>query len=193
MVHKFGFEEEDAEKITAKISHQEKSFYQAVINMYLRRDANELDSFNITFEGTVDAYRTLEPPGKAKSSGESAEGVKELRLLKDENKRLSEDIGATMQTMGRMLTEYSEMFAKNAGNEDDAETVAVTPEDEMAADASQESEDSGEDTTDIAAEEISDHGDDMIEDMDDMSDLDPEGNEDLKSIEAPDNPDELLG
>jgi hypothetical protein len=36
-------------------------------------------------------------------------------------------------------------------------------------------------------------GGNMVEDMDDLSDLDAPEDKDLKSVEAPENPDELIG
>ncbi len=189
MLHKFGFEDVDAEKIAVKISHNERGFYQTVINMYLRRDAGELEKLNIAFEGTVDTYRTLEPPG-GPTSGKPVNESKELRLLKEENKRLSEEISVTMQTMGRMLSEYSAMFAKKAEEKVEVETSsngAREAEHVTDSDTVQE-QDAVNTDKEIFMEESN-----MVEEMDDLSDLDADENKDLKEIEAPDNPDELLG
>ena len=112
MLHKFGFEDGDAEKLAVRTDRAERVFYQSIINMYLQRESSALEGLNITFETAVETYRTLEPPGGG--SGGSIDESQEMTKLRAENKRLSEEIGVTMQTMGRMLSEYSAMFAEKA-------------------------------------------------------------------------------
>ncbi len=121
MQQKFGFEQEAAEEIAVKSEREERKFYQSVINFYLRRDAHGFENLNIDFEGAVDPCRSLEPPGQGDSAAADAAAVnesEEIRRLEIENKRLSDEVGVTMQTMSRMLDEYSSMFA--GGTEDGA-------------------------------------------------------------------------
>ncbi len=178
MLHKFGFDDERAEELAVKIGREERAFYQEVINMYLRRDANALDNLNITFEATVDPYRTLQPPGGGGSASLPANDYKEMKRLKEENKRLSEEIAVTMQTMGRMLSEYSAMFAEKA-----KEQAANAREEKVVQ----------EEKTENSAKDVGHVGANMIEEMDDLSDLDPQQDKDLKEVAAPENPDELIG
>lgn len=205
MIHKFGFDDGDAEKLAVKMDHEERAFYQKIINMYLLRDGSALEALNITFEAAVDPYRTLQPPGGG-TSANAADESKDMAHLKKENKRLSEEIAVTMQTMGRMLSEYSTMFAEKAKEQEESaqeeEVVEEQPEpaaadtaeqddgmDEMAAaDAEEESEEEEE-----AAKDVDHQKPSMVEDMDDLSDLDPKEDKDLKDLEAPENPDELIG
>jgi hypothetical protein len=229
MLHKFGFDDGDAEKLAVRTDRAERVLYQSIINMYLQRDANALESLNISFETAVEPYRTLEPPGGSGASGNTGDESEDLKKLKEENKRLSEEISVTMQTMGRMLSEYSTMFAEKAQEQESdiqQEVEAQQPEDfqaeeqepeqaqeqEEVAEASEEiaeeaeevevaeateeikevAEESVDDILD-AAKDVEHLGGNMVEDMDDLSDLDTPEDKDLKNVEAPENPDELIG
>lgn len=231
LIYKFGFDDGDAEKLAVRTDRAERVLYQSIINMYLQRDASALEGLNITFETAVEPYRTLEPPGGGGASGGSVDESKELTKLREENKRLSEEIGVTMQTMGRMLSEYSTMFADKAKEQEgelqqqaEAQEPEETQEEPAAEDSEEqveESEQAGagetevadseepdtaeaaadlEEVADEAIDEISDATKDaehlggaMVEEMDDLSDLDSPEHKDLKEVEAPDNPDELIG
>jgi hypothetical protein len=230
LLHKFGFEDGDAEKLAVRTDRAERVLYQSIINMYLQRDTNALEGLNITFETAVEPYRTLEPPGGG-TAGRAVDESQELTKLREENKRLSEEIGVTMQTMGRMLSEYSTMFAEKAKEQESElqqQAEAEEPEETQEEPAVDEGEDRVEESeqTEVGEEEISDNeqpdiseaaadleevadeavgeivdaakeaehvGGDMVEEMDDLSDLDKPEHKDLKEVEAPDNPDELIG
>lgn len=112
-----GFEGKNLEEISAKISREERVFYQEMINTYLRRDADAIQNLNIDFEAAVDTYRNLTPhpresPG-ASASDAGAE-TQEVERLTVENQRLADELGITMNTMGRMLSEYTSMFGGGA-------------------------------------------------------------------------------
>jgi hypothetical protein len=159
MLHKFGFEDGDAEKLAVRTDRAERVLYQSIINMYLQRDVNALEGLNISFETAVEPYRTLEPPGGGTSGG-SVDESKELKKLREENKRLSEEIGVTMQTMGRMLSEYSTMFAEKAQEQEkelqqeaEAEETQEEQEEPIAEAAEEPGEESGEVEADEAEED----------------------------------------
>jgi len=127
MQRNFGFEQEVAKEIAVKSEREERKFYQSIINFYLRRDAHGFENLNIDFEAAVDPYRSLEPPGQGDSAAAEAAAVnesEEILRLEKENKRLSDEVGVTMQTIGRMLDEYSSMFA--GGTADDAPKEEIT-------------------------------------------------------------------
>ena len=219
MLKKFGFEEEKAEEIAQQSAREEMRFYQNVINFYLRRDAVGFENLNIDFEGAVDSYRNLEPPGLGGSSsggeGEVVDESEEISRLKIENKRLTDEVGVTMATMSRMLDEYSSMFAGSASDdeeeaatveaepEQDADTIA-DPDDSLIAEAetaesgdifaeqeSEEDEDEEEDEEPEAEQQQED--DSLVEEMDDLSDLEPAKDDDLLPDDELENPDELIG
>ncbi len=196
LLNKFGFADDAAEKLAVKIDREERIFYQNIINMYLRRDASALENLNITFETTVDPYRTLQPSGSGPSAKPANES-KELKRLKEENKRLSEEIAVTMQTMGRMLSEYSGMFAEKAkeqeGSAQEEEEIRGQDEPAPVDDADQDLAEASQEEREDQIKDVEHLGTNMIEEMDDLSDLDPKEDKDLKELEAPENPDELLG
>lgn len=162
MLKKFGFSEEKAEEIAQQSAREEMRFYQNVINFYLRRDAVGFENLNIDFEGAVDAYRGLEPPGLGGGSassddGEAVDESEEISRLKIENKRLTDEVGVTMATMSRMLDEYSSMFSGGAtdGNGEEAASDSATDDSQV-----EEAEVDG--NGDIFAEEESGVEDELV-------------------------------
>ncbi len=126
LLNKFRFASEQADELATLIDHEEKRFYQVLINTYLRRDAAGFENMAVEYENAVNPYRVLEPPvqseGGAGQAGDIDESA-EISRLKEENKRLSEEVRITMETMGRMLNEYSAMFAGGGGDELDREKI----------------------------------------------------------------------
>ncbi|MCP3670446.1 MAG: hypothetical protein GY814_08420 [Gammaproteobacteria bacterium] len=179
MQYKFGFEDEVAKEIATQSSREENRFYQNIINCYLQRDAVGFENIYIEFEGMIDHYRSLEPPGCG-GGGPVAEAVavdesEEIRRLTIENKRLSDEVGVTMQTMSRMMDEYSSMFAGGSADEvDDDQTLEQPQGDESDADAKDmsEAEQTSAGTEEIVSDEPNEESSLMIDGMDDLSDLD---------------------
>lgn len=206
MQRKFGFDEDAAKKLAVRIGREERVFYQDVINFYLRRDAVVFENLNIDLESVVGLYRKLEPPGlgggESSNEAEQVDESEEIRRLTIENKRLSDEVGITMQTMSRMLDEYSSMFAGGATDGLDKEQIiqqlkgdAGEAEGDAAAEAELEPVEGAnaepepgdeEDTVDVFQEEPAQ----LVDGMDDLSDLDP-GDGDNSQLD--DNPDETLG
>ncbi len=204
MLNNFGFDENMAEEVAVQVGREERKFYQNVINFYLRRDARAFENLNISFEGAVDPYRSLKPPGLGGGSGGSQSESQEIERLNKENKRLSEEISITMQTMGRMLSEYSAMFAEGAKDkeqpakqapEEAAKTAEVKEQDQTAADSSDSEVVAKADTAEADEQDVAEEIErnmPIVEEMDDLSDLDPR-DDDLDMSNGPENPDELLG
>lgn len=117
MQERFGLSGENLDKTVHKIAREEKAFYQTVIDVFLRRDTEALQNLSVDYEGSVDAYRTLEIPNRAEPA-EGGDGsddhTEELILLQAENQRLTDELQLTMTTMGNMLSEYTQMFASGA-------------------------------------------------------------------------------
>ncbi len=192
MQYKFGFEDEAAKEIATQSSREESRFYQNIINCYLRRDAAGFENLNIEFEGAIDQYRSLEPPGRG-GSGPVTETVQadeseEIRRLTIENKRLSDEVGVTMQTMSRMMDEYSSMFAGGAADEEDSKQTPKQPQQDAP-----EAEQASANTDEMVAEESNEEPPPMVEGMDDMSDLDPKEQDDPDGKDEPETPEELIG
>lgn len=113
----FGLSGASLEETVGKIGREEKAYYQTLIDLFLRRDIEALQNLNVDYERSVDVYRTMDLPAAAESE-QPAQGADqpdgsadELELLKAENKRLADELQLTMNTMGTMLSEYTQMFA----------------------------------------------------------------------------------
>jgi len=88
----------------------EMCLYRTFANLILRRDAGAVAAFDLALEAAVQPYWQLDGPGAASAPQQPEDGG-ELSHLREENHRLSQELQVTMDTMGRMLSEYSTMFA----------------------------------------------------------------------------------
>lgn len=176
MQERFGLSDEKLDKTVHKIAREEKAFYQTLIDVFLRRDTEAVQNLSIDYESSVDAYRTIEIPNRAEPAedgDESDDHSEELILLKAENQRLTDELQLTMNTMGNMLSEYTQMFAGGADVSLDREKMreiiapvadesgdsmpTMVEEDTDLADALalQDSDQDSDDGAGVAAEEIS--------------------------------------
>ena len=117
----------DGEKLEQRVhdlTQVEMRLYQNVINSYLKQDVMEFQQTDVDVENLVIAYQGLDLPsaGASSVSGNGGSGPdEEIEQLKQQNEKLSEELRVTMDTMGRMLNEYSSMFAGGADNDFDRE------------------------------------------------------------------------
>ncbi|MCP3664570.1 MAG: hypothetical protein GY696_19115 [Gammaproteobacteria bacterium] len=143
----FGLGGDSLHGTVSSINKQETVFYQNMINIYLKRDAAALENLNIAFEGAIDPYRTLEPSlgGGGDTVGVEGSGESDLEAeierLTNENHNLSEELKITMDTMGRMLKEYSTMFAGGEGEALDKEKLIEMFREEGESESEAQSED----------------------------------------------------
>lgn len=117
MEERYGFAGAELEEVVKKIVRQERVFYQVLLDVYLKRNTDALQNLSVDYEGSVETYRTLEIPRRGAAVADSDEesvDSQEVMLLKEENLRLVEELQITMDTMGRMLSEYSLMFSGGA-------------------------------------------------------------------------------
>ncbi|MCG8015311.1 MAG: hypothetical protein JAY97_03760 [Candidatus Thiodiazotropha sp. 'RUGA'] len=92
------------------IVQTEMTLYQNMLNGFLKDDQVYLQQIDVDVENLVLAYQAL--AGNVSGAGGSDEvSSDEVEALKAENERLAEELKVTMDTMGRMLNEYSTMFA----------------------------------------------------------------------------------
>ena len=95
------------------IVQTEMTLYQNMLNGFLKDDQVYLQQIDVDVENLVLAYQALaghaSEVGAGGSDGVSSDEVEELKA---ENERLAEELKVTMDTMGRMLNEYSTMFAE---------------------------------------------------------------------------------
>lgn len=124
----------EAQKI--KILREETRLMQRFIDVYKKRDAGMAAQFFMSVEAGVEPYHQL-TGGTAAVAGAGGASDDELAALRKENARLSEELSVTMDTMSRMLSEYSTMFS---GGELPAEGAApdtspVMPDDDPLVDS----------------------------------------------------------
>ncbi len=112
------------------ILREELSLLQRFAAIYGRRDVGAAAQFHLALEAAVAPYLALKGNGAAAPADGGAGDAEELEALRRENQRLSEELSVTMETMSRMLNEYSSMFA--GGGPADA---AAAPEAEAPAEA----------------------------------------------------------
>ncbi|HHI77194.1 MAG TPA: hypothetical protein ENJ94_08475 [Gammaproteobacteria bacterium] len=110
------------------ILREELGLLQRFAAIYGRRDAGAAAQFHLALEAAVAPYLALKGNGAAAPVDAGTGDAEELEALRRENQRLSEELSVTMETMSRMLNEYSSMFA--GGVPADA---AVSPEAEAPA------------------------------------------------------------
>lgn len=112
-----GLQGEALEKAKTALMREEWRLLQKFAVTYRDRNAGAAAQFNISAEGALDAYHELSGGTGATvvGSGEAADDG-ELEHLRKENARLSEELTVTMDTMSRMLSEYSTMFSGGSGD-----------------------------------------------------------------------------
>lgn len=112
----------------------EARLIQAFARTYLNRDARSASRFNRPVEDSVGEYWSLEAgvghadfvhaadasaeeameAAQAAAEGQEMVDSGELAKLRKENETLSDELRLAMDTMGRMLNEYSNVFTKDA-------------------------------------------------------------------------------
>lgn len=123
----YGYTGGELEKALHQIIQNEMRLYQNLINGSLKDDPLSLQQIDVDVANLVLAYHSLkhnQPPPPAETTEED-EG-EELRHLREENQRLSDELRVTMDTMGRMLNEYSSMFAGGTSSQEEQQPESGT-------------------------------------------------------------------
>ncbi len=124
---KYGYSDEKLEKTTKKIIREEKRIYQMLANLFTTRDNLAIENLSIAFEEAVEPYRTLDLPRIVEESdvgGEEKDNNAEAKRLKEQNQRLSDELKITMNTISRMLHEYSNIAPETGADEEKQDAVA---------------------------------------------------------------------
>jgi hypothetical protein len=107
---RFGLSAGELDAAAVPIVREETKLYQAFANLYLRRDSAAAAAFDLSFEAAVQPYWALSGGSAGPAHTETGADPVEIARLEDENKRLAEELQITMDTMTRMLSEYSAVF-----------------------------------------------------------------------------------
>jgi hypothetical protein len=148
------------------IVQYEMTLYQNMLNGFLRDDQIYLQQIDVDVENLVIGYQSLgvfvdESGGSAEGDGE------EFDKLKAENERLSDELKVTMDTMGRMLNEYSTMFSDGA-DDDFKEVVNKTKQDQSSESVEEKRQTEDQSETEMPAsveDEVAAQDDTLIPDL----------------------------
>ena len=92
----------------------ELALLQRFAGIYRRRDADAAARFDSELIAALAPYQELEAYAEPLQGEHRALDHAEIEALRAENTRLSEELTVTMETMSRMLNEYSTLFAGGA-------------------------------------------------------------------------------
>lgn len=122
------------ERAAAELLNAELRLVNVFSQVYLQRMADKAAVFDKNIDGVADAYHQLSGAGQTTTTADTSEtdslpvddtedaaeedvGQDDLSILRSENSRLTEELRVTMETMGRMLNEYSTIFASDGQKE----------------------------------------------------------------------------
>jgi hypothetical protein len=108
---RMGLAGESLEQARTAIARAELSLLKRFAVIYKKRDAGAAAQFDIDVVAALAPYHQLQGAGAGTAATQAPEDPSELEALRAENARLSEELGVTMETMARMLNEYSTLFA----------------------------------------------------------------------------------
>ena len=105
-----GISGEAQEQAKTAMLRAELLLLQRFAGVYRKRDAGAAAQFDIDLAAALAPYYELDGGGVVVTHEQPNEDASELDSLRAENQRLSDELGVTMETMSRMLNEYSTMF-----------------------------------------------------------------------------------
>jgi hypothetical protein len=106
---KYRFEGEELKKAVKAIDKEEKKFIQTLLQVYLKRDADHLESIDAALAELIDTYKSLSPV-MPEAGAVSEEVQQELESLRKSNETLKEELKITKETMSNMISEFGNMF-----------------------------------------------------------------------------------
>lgn len=111
---RLGYEGDALRLSTIALGRAELTLLQRFAALYRARDAALAKRFDAELYAALDAYHALGAAVQAAEAAQADTDSAELEALRRENTRLSEELRITMETMSRMLNEYSTMFSGSA-------------------------------------------------------------------------------
>ena len=139
-----GYQHQDGalEVAVHDLTQAEMLLYQNIINSYVKQDTSSFQRLDADVENLVLAYQGLITSDS--TAGGDTDSSDKLEQLRQENKRLSEDLRATMDTIGRMLNEYSTSFSDPSEGEQEQQQPKTPDNAEAAAETDLEMEEPGD-------------------------------------------------
>lgn len=122
-----GLQGESLQAGKTRILNEELRLLQRFADTYGKRDAASAAQFFIHAEAALAPYHEIGAQGVAETAPAAGAGdPNELEKLRKENARLSEELSVSMDTMSRMLSEYSTMFSTS--DSEDSLSLVDEPE-----------------------------------------------------------------
>lgn len=164
LTEQYQYDAEAAEAAEKLITQSEMRLYEHVINSYIKQDLSAFAKLDADVDLIDQGYQGLEVEAvTAEPEPIDVTESPEYQRLQEENTRLTDELRVTMDTMARMLNEYSTMFAGGAG--EDADNVKAKLHETYRNDSEQEGD---EEPADKPAEAIpAETPDDLV--LDDIS------------------------
>jgi hypothetical protein len=122
----YGYEGDLLKQALHALSQAEKRLYQNLITGFLKQDPIALQQIDVDVDNLVLAYQGLEPALDETASTRSEQQPQndereEIERLQADNRRLAEELKVTMDTMGRMISEYALMVVGEEHEQSDKE------------------------------------------------------------------------
>jgi hypothetical protein len=174
----YGLEEDVLEAKVTEIDKRERKFYQRIATMYQKRSDAMLATLNVALEGTTKPYYELDLKLEAAAEEPAEEqhtgiDTAEMEALKKKNEELQNELAVTMETIGRMLSEYSSMFGSEEAEGLDKDKIMEAFEVDESSEASEAETDAGTveaevEDVEVVSELASDEADDELEIVTDL-------------------------
>lgn len=184
----YGLQDDALEAKVLEIDKRERKFYHRIATMYQNRSDAMLATLNVAFEGTTKPYyeldMKLETPAEQPADQEHG-GIDpaELEALQKQNQELQNELAVTMETIGRMLSEYSSMFGSEEAEGLDKDKIMEAFEVDESSEAAEEETDTTAVEEQAEVEEVEVVSDISVDEEEDeveiVTDLDDQQEDDL--------------
>lgn len=172
----YGLKDDLLDQKVKEIYKKEVKLYQRIAMMYQNRSDQMLANMNIAVEAATKPYLDLDlsltpaeaAPAEEQAPGEDMVPASELEAMTKLNEQLQEELAVTMETIGRMLSEYSSMFGSDEDEGLDKNKILEAFE----VDESESDDSDADDDLEIVTSEDDDELEIVAEDDVDIDDLD---------------------
>lgn len=123
---KYHYQDDQLDQAVRDLSKSEAELYQEFIDIYLGRDSKRLGKLDQKIEAATEHYFGLELPVITEAETSEADDSRQITRLEAANKKLKEELAVSMDTLGRMLSEYSDVL-KRESQQAEGEACDETP------------------------------------------------------------------
>lgn len=138
VLSEYGYPEEEQEGEAKELLKAETLFFKRLIKAVMLKQAEDMTDMLEHTDTVLESYRLLMPKGTvvtAAAAGEATEAAGDdsgqLKILQQDNERLKNELGITMDTLSKILSEYAFMYGGGGGDSEDeqvAELAKLTPD-----------------------------------------------------------------